>query len=66
MTEAQLTQHLIDGHGVDPKVATEVIGHDPESELTDASHGAYLRGFHDGAHGRVDADDLTFPGHGGH
>lgn len=48
MESEQLVEHLSETHGIAPSVAREVIG----------TEEAYLRGFHDGLHGRVDADDL--------
>jgi len=38
-------------HGHD--IVVEVVGDDEN----------YMRGFHDGSHGRIDADDMEFPGH---
>jgi len=56
-----LINHLAEHHGVSPRVARDVIGGVVGGEVQDEE---YLRGFHDGAHGRVDADDhAEFVGH---
>lgn len=67
MTDNELTEHLHEHHGIDVNVAREVIGvrpggEDPQS-VTVTTQTAYLRGFHDGLHGRVDADELPGLGH---
>ena len=56
-----LTNHLADDHGIDRCVARHVIAGVVDGGVQDE---AYLRGFHDGLHGVVDADDHDAPGHG--
>ena len=60
MDATALTHHLTDDHGIDQRVAREVIAGTTGGVIEDED---YLRGFHDGLHGRVQADDLDEPGH---
>lgn len=60
MDSGQLIKHLSEDHGIDEGVAREVIAGAVGGFAEDET---YLRGFHDGLHGRVDADDIEFPEH---
>lgn len=64
MDSSQLIEHLIDSHKIDEDVAREVIGGSLGDIAFNAVDEGYLRGFHDGMHGRIDADDLEVTGHG--
>jgi hypothetical protein len=64
MTNEELMEHLHVDHGIDKKVAYEVIGVALSEQVGVFNSESYLRGFHDGMHGRVDADDLEGVGHG--
>lgn len=63
MDAEQIIRHLSTDHGIDPGVAREVIAGDFGREGQPGLDERYLRGFHDGTHGRIDADDLEAPGH---
>ena len=55
-----LINHLAEHHGINQHIAREVIAGAVQGEAQDEE---YMRGFHDGMHGRVDADDLDEVGH---
>ena len=60
MDATALINHLSDDHGIDKSVAKDVIAGVAGGVVNDEE---YMRGFHDGMHGRVDADDLDEVGH---